>query len=262
MIEFEKSRTQQVLKDIHRSYSTESSYELLQTPPDTKITPTLFANDRIEKMYHLITMPGWNSLSKGPDSFFSEWIVMLGLQKSLEKTPLKVKLAPCYLETGQGSRKGVDIVISKENKLTKKHRPTFAINVKLQNIRNARRDEVYKYDQVLGCPSIELSLGDFNIQTKKSGNVSIVPWLRNVAVPNITSSGQIPNFNKWQLYLTKKISETISHYMIKTDDYLRGGYTPPPEENNIFPNKPEEFNLFYENLSFTYTTIHSIQSNQ
>lgn len=258
MTEFERPKAQQVLNDIFRSYSAKTSYELIEDPPPTGVTADSFAYNRRDRIYPLIAQPGWDSAKKDCDSFFSEWIVMLGLKKSLAQTQLEVELAPPHLEIGCKERKGVDIIASKKFEETDKNIPTFAINVKLQSLRNGRRVEIYKYDHILGCPSIELSLGDFTIQTKRSGNVSIVPWLRKVAAPNLTGSGHIPDFEKWQIYLTANVAETISHYMIKTDDYVFGDYKPSFEEKNIFPKTPNEFIKFYENLSFTYTIFEEI----
>jgi hypothetical protein len=118
--------------------------------------------------------------------------------------------------------------------------------------------ETYKYDNILCCPAIELSLGDFSIQTKKSGEVDFVPWLRQVATPNITTSGHIPDFPKWQIYLIQKISDTITHYMVKTDDFIYGDYKPSTNETKIFPKAEVEFKRFYDNLSFTYDIFRNL----
>jgi hypothetical protein len=251
-LEFERPRVDQVLDDIFSSYATQTSYELVNESPQVGVSSGAFANDRRDKVYPLIAIPEWTSQRRERDSYLSEWVVMLGLKKTLSQQDLYVKLAPPYLEIGSEGRNGVDLIASRTHPKSSRNIPIFAVNVKLQRLRNNQRAEIYKYDNVLGCPAIELSLGDFSIQTKKSGNVAFVPWLRQVATPNITNSGRIPDFSKWQTYLIQKVAGTISHYMVKTEDYIHGGYHPSKQEANIFPETPEEFNRFYDNLSFTY----------
>lgn len=250
--EFLRPRTEQVLNDIYSSYSSQTSYDLINKPANVGMTLDAFANDRKQKVYPLIALPEWNSERKERDSFLSEWVVMLGLKKTLTQLDLNLELAPPHLESGTKGRRGVDLIASKPHPESTKNIPVFAINVKLKQLKFKRRVDSYKYDRVLGCPALELSLGDFKIQTKKSGFVSIVPWLRNVATPNITNSGQIPDFSKWQNYLIQKMDETVSHYMIKTDDFLYGDYRLKESEANLFPKSVDEFNRFYDNLCHTY----------
>lgn len=258
MSEISRSSRASALEKIFKSYSSEVSYEYVNLPRDARISLVDFANDRVNKISPVIKDPAWTSRGKARDSFLSEWIVMLGLRKALSQTELFVELAPPNLEIGTFGRSGVDLIVSKSSWQDTKNIPVFAINVKLKQLKVRRRVDRYKYDSVLGCPAMELSLGDFNIYTKKSGEVSIVPWLRKVAAPNIAKSGKLPDFQKWQEYLTKKIAETVSHYMVKTDDFLHGGYKPSHQESNLFPNKIDEFSRFYENLSFTYMLFKKI----
>ncbi len=256
--EFERPRTQQVLDDIFTSYATQTPYELVNESPETGITSTAFARDRINKVFPLVAMPDWTSERKERDSFMSEWVVMLGLKKTLSQLDLNLELAPPYLEIGAKGRKGVDLIASKAHPEKDRNIPVFAINVKLKRLKHDQRAEIYKYDRVLGCPAMELSLGDFSIDTKKSGSVDFVPWLREVATPNITNSGKIPDFAKWQIYLIQKVSVTIFHYMIKTDDYIYGDYHPSEHEINLFPRSKEEFARFYNNLSFTFSVFRQL----
>ena len=257
-LEISKPGEPPVLKEIYKSYSSQVSYEYVDLPQNVGISPTNFASDRVNKISPIIEVPGWLSNGKERDSFLSEWIVMLGLKKTLSRASLYVEMAPPNLEIGTVGRRGVDLIVSKDSLYVDKNTPVFAINVKLKQLKNDRRIERYKYDNVLGCPAIELSLGDFNIYTKKSGTVSIIPWIRHVAAPNIAKSGKVPDFQKWQNYLTRKVAETISHYMVKTDDFLRGGYRPSYQEGGLFPKKSDDFVRFYENLTFSYMTFKKI----
>ena len=250
--EFGRPRADQVLDDIFSSYASSTSYDLVSESPHLGLSSGAFAKDRRNKVFPLVAIPEWTSQRRERDSFLSEWVVMLGLKKTLGRLDLNIGLAPPYLEVGSEGRNGVDLIASKTHPESDKNIPIFAINVKLQRLKNNQRAEIYKYDNVLGCPAIELSLGDFSMQTKKSGHVAFVPWLRQVATPNITNSGHIPDFSKWQEYLIQKVGGTISHYMVKTEDFLHGGYKPSENEINIFPGTATEFNRFYENLSFTY----------
>lgn len=252
MPEADRPRAQQVLNDIFDSYAHSYPYDLVLEPSPIGVNDVDFAYDRRNKIFPLIALSSWDSPRKERDSFLSEWIVMLGFRKILECSELDIELAPPHLEIGSEGRKGVDLVASRKIGEKDKRIPTFAINVKMQQLKYNRRTEVYKYDSILGCPAIELSLGDFSIQTKKSGEVSIVPWLRQVATPNITNSGKIPDFRKWQKYLIGKASETISHYMVKIDDYLYGDYELSENEAHLFPADETEFRRFYENLTFSY----------
>lgn len=252
IVESQRPRAEQVLDDIFNAYVSSFPYNLVREPPPTGITNHAFAHDRINKVHPLIVVPDWDSPRKERDSFMSEWIVMLGFKRIIERAGLKIELAPPHLETGSEGRKGVDLIASRENSEIGQNLPTFAINVKLKHPRRNGRTEIYKYDNVLGCPAIELSLGDFSIQTKKSGQVSIIPWLRKVATPNLTNSGHIPGFYEWQRYLIHKVTNTISHFMIKTDDFIYGDYRPSEHEVHLFPTTEHEFKRFYENLSFSY----------
>ncbi len=252
MPEADRPRAQQVLNDIFTSYASSYPYNLIAEPPFIGVTDVDFAFDRRNKILPLVSSPEWDSPRKERDSFLSEWIVMLGFKRIMERSGLNIELAPPYMEIGANGRKGVDLVASRFIEKKGRYLPTFAINVKLQQLKQGKRTEVYKYDSLLGCPAVELSLGDFSIQTKKSGEVSIVPWLRQVATPNITNSGKIPDFYSWQNFLIQKVSKTISHYMIKIDDYLYGDYKPSKNETHLFPTNEYEFERFYKNLTFSY----------
>jgi hypothetical protein len=256
--DLERPRAKQVLNDIFRSFATQTTYELVGAEPCVGISSRTFANNRRDKIFPLVAMPEWESQRKERDAFMSEWLVMLGLRKPLTKFDLKMELAPPHLEIGTHGRKGVDLIASKTRPENRKSLPVFAINVKLQQLKDNQRAEVYKYDHVLGCPAIELSLGDFSIQTRRSGEVTFVPWLRQVAAPNLTNSGHIPGFHRWQRYLFQKVAGTISHYMVKTDDYLHGGYKPSENERHLFPQERGEFRRFYDNLSSTYLVFEKL----
>lgn len=250
-----RPRAEQVLNDIYNSYAANTLYDLVNEPLPVGVTNTSFARSRKETISPLVTMQDWSSQHKFRDSFMSEWVVMLGLRKPLGQAGVKIELAPPTLEIGSKERKGVDLIASRPHQDANKNAPVFAVNVKLRRPKFNNKTERYKYDKLLGCPSIELSLGDFSIRTRKSGEVSFVPWLRQVATPNIAGSGQIPEFSKWQTYLIEKVAGTVSHYMIKTDDYIYGDYKPSSQEIDLFPQTSKEFGRFYENLSFTYMTF-------
>lgn len=258
--EFERPRAEQVLNDIFDSYYNSLTYHLVTEVDGVGMSPIQFAHDRRNKVLPLISMPEWTSERRERDSFLSEWIVLLGLKKTLAQADLNLELAPPHLESGTKGRRGVDLIASKKILGKDVNTPVFAINVKLQRLKYNKRVDTYKYDNVLGCPAIELSLGDFLIQTKKSGQVSIIPWLRQVATPNITNSGQIPDFLKWQKYLIKKVEDTVSHYMIKTDDFVYGDYEPKEHETKLFPKTEAEFVRFYDNLSCTFTVFRELRS--
>jgi len=251
MREVQRPRAGQILDDIFKAYAVSADYSLMREVPKSGVSDTEFASHRRNQISPLVAISDWESSRKERDSFMFEWMTMLGFKNILERLELKIELAPSYLEIGYDERKGVDLIISKDIPGDSKSFPIFAINVKLKRLKE-RRTEIYKYDKILGCPAIELSLGDFSLQTRESVETSPVFWLRQIATPNITNSGKIPYFYKWREYLIHRATETLSHYMIKTDDFLQGGYKPSDHESNLFPKEKNEFERFYENLTFSY----------
>lgn len=250
--EIGRPRSQQVLNDIRLSYEFSPTYSFIGKPPQVEILDSTFASHRRDTIFPLVAIPDWTSQNKERDSFMAEWMVMLGFKRILGESELRAELAPPVLEIGSEGRSGIDLIISKPYPEDNNNTPILGINVKLQQPRSNRKVEKYKCDNLLGCPYIELSLGDFSISTKEFGETTFITWLRQLVVPKITWSGKIPYFYKWQEYLIKKVSDTISHYMIKTDDFIHGDYMLSQQENNLFPKTEKEFRIFYENLSSAY----------
>ncbi len=248
-------RIQNVLADIHSSYSSSIHYLLTQQPPQRHILLNSFANHRMSTIAPLITNNNPDSYRRqAPEAFLSEWMVLLGLENIFDQTGIKLNLAPPDFEIGDCERHGVDLIASEQN-INGYNIPIFALNTKLQKLKKGTKSDHYWYDSLLGCPSIELSLGDFNVSTQRHGKVSFIEWMKHAVIPNIVNSGKIPNFEEWQQFLLKRVSDTISHYMVKTDDFLHGGYKPNSYEQHIFPSNINEFDTFYRNISFSYEAL-------
>lgn len=71
----------------------------------------------------------------------------------------------------------------------------------------------------------------------------------------MTASGKVPGFDYWQIYLIQKVAETIFHYTIKTDDFIHSDYKPSQQEDIVFPENEEEFEMLCCNLSLSYMSF-------
>lgn len=254
----ERPRAQQVLNDIYNAYAVSCTYALAVEPPCIGISYTAFASHR-RRMISPLVEEDLDTQKIERDSFMCEWMTLLGFKNIINNSGLTVELAPPELEMGLNGRKGSDLIISREIPGDGKQEAVLAINVKLKRL--GRKTDMYRYDAVLCCPAIELTLGDFSVQTRESENMSIIPWLRQVAIPNLTQSGKIPYFPEWQNYLISRVDTTISHYTIKINDYLRGDYWPSEQEANLFPKEESEFTTFYEKLTSAYLLFQRLRTN-
>lgn len=180
-------------------------------------------------------------------------MVLIGLEDYLAHNNITLKLSPPSLEAGSPGRHGVDLIAAK--RIKNKHSPVFAIDVKLHPKKPGKKTDSYKYDPILGCPAIVLSLGDFCTFTREFNNTPLIAWVKSIVIPYLKNSKDIPKFQQWQIYLLKRIADTISHYMIKTDDFLHSDYRPSNNEAHLFPSSQKEFSRFYSNLSLAYMVL-------
>lgn len=211
--------------------------------------PDWFIDVRKRDVGKLVMSMG-HSKDEQAKAFLSEWLTYLSLRRYLQGTGFAPNLAPSNLENGSEGLSGIDLVISEEAK-ENLDVPMLGINVKLRAIKPRRIAEHHRYDPRICAPSINLSLGDWEIKTREKDGSGVRDWIDDLVIGKIAGSGKIPYFFTFGSYLIGRVSETLDHYLSKTRGFKNGEYVPSFQESNLFPKSPEEFGIFYNKLEIS-----------
>lgn len=184
--------------------------------------------------------------------YMSEWLTYLCLRKMLTPFELSVYMAPAYLEAGNATRKGVDIVITKPDLS-----PVLGVNVKLGSVRQPNNGENFWYDNMLCAPAINTSLGNWRVTTREQDSHHIRGYIGEVVLPKVASSGKIPHLNKLERYIATNISSTVSSFKGALDAFLKLEEDIAPEKK--LPDDWDKFEVLYRRLIEISRVFSSIQ---
>ena len=248
------------LQGIEQAYSTRQVYRPADHQQLREFPPSLiFAGQKRETVKNLLYASG-EVKSDAAKSVLSEWAAYQTISSTLDGTGFAVELAPPGLETGEKGRRGIDIVISTQPDRDAAT-PLLGINVKLQAIKPEDRLEKHRFDPAICGPAINVSLGDWRVDTKNQEELDIRSWINTRAVKNIIKSGQLPYFNLLRGYIFDRISVTLNAYVWKTDHYMSGNYIPNDHEAHLFPANSQDFDSFNEKLRITQTLFTEVLLN-
>ncbi|MCA9371578.1 hypothetical protein KC726_01645 [Candidatus Woesebacteria bacterium] len=196
-----------------------------------------------------------------PKALFSEWATFIALQRLISPFGYDVHLAPDTFEKGltneKFQRKGVDLILAKiypQIGLV----PFLGINVKLASIKPNRIHERHVYDPLLFCPSLNLSLGDWQVAAWEN-DMHIREWLHHLALPKIGSTGKIPYFDSLRQYIIERIFETLEAYYYKLYFYTTGEWEPGDHEQSLFPDAPNELPILRLKLEEMYDLFQKLK---
>ncbi len=177
-------------------------------------------------------------------AYLSEWFAYTCLHPSFKGTKFIADLAPETLERSFPGHKGTDLIISEMNDDVLI--PIVSINMKLRK-RKESRDDRHWFDRTLQSPSMNVSVGDWNITTRENETFNVKKWISNLVLTNIQTSGKVPYFEQYKEYILKTIRNTLGIYKVKFDEYTQGIYTPHGQDRRLFPSSSDEMdNLAYK----------------
>jgi hypothetical protein len=247
------ARTEQFLADLSDVYNQEVEYQPTDHHPLLHLKPAKkFAKLRRDRVATYLRKP--ELAEDGPRAFISEWATFLAISKPLDELGFTVEMAPQGLEAGDDKRKGIDVVIAKRGEGPAV--PLLGINVKLRTRNIEKSRETQRFDSKICAPMISLSLGSWRAENRQQLEAfDIRTWMDGHAIPNITSSGKLPQFHQFRRFVFSRITDTLEQYLWRTESHRAGFYDTTrlegekqDHEKYLFPNDPRDMESFYEKL--------------
>lgn len=216
-----------------------SAYQTAPSPPG-------FIGVR-KKVASLLEFSVGTTESRLAKAYAAEFFTLVCLDP-LDRYGLKPWLAPYSLESGDESRKGVDIVVSSENE------PLIAFNVKLAPLKQTQIAPRHLYDPQLQSPVTHVYFGNWRFRPKElkdhMPDANFDYWLKYLAFPHICHSGKLPYIRDLRSHLLEQVIFAVQHYQAKIGLYRAGEYDPGEREVRVFPHTNSELNTLMNKLTF------------
>ncbi len=253
MLDLEAPRAVQFINTFAGAYAQTHDYKpahhrdkLVCLPQDG------FTDRRKEVLTNFIKSHGLTR-KDDPRAFFAEWASYICLFDPLAESGFDIELAPEELETGEPGRRGIDLVLSENSELPI---PLLGINVKLQRLPPAQISESHRFDPIICGPSLNVSLGNWEILTREQESKKIREWINELALPKIIDTGKIPYLRSLRQYIVSGIKNTLDIYTWKADQLQKGNYVPNEHQRHLFPRNEEDRQVFMHKLH----TVHQLFS--
>jgi len=259
MLTLEAPRAQQFVRDIEAAFTAAPPYQSLDPFLLDKLpSDEAFKTRRRLAVQALITA---NGEKVDPDShaFMAEWASYISLMDPLAQVGFSVDLAPQQFESGRPGRHGIDLVVAHEKGSSVD--PILGINIKLQRLKETTASDSHRYDPAIQGPSLNMSLGNWAVQTREQEQVDIRRWIESLAVPHAVQTGKIPYIPALRRYIVQGIFSTLNIYTWKWDQYSKGSYALNESQQCLVPYNVEEHQIFESKLMSAHKLFEELNAN-
>ena len=108
--------------------------------------------------------------------------------------------------------------------------------------------ENYHFDPAIVGPSINLSLGNWEVDTREADGMDIRSWMHELVLPHALHRRKIPHMHALRDYVIENIERTLGIYLWKWDEFLNGRYELNDNQLCIIPGRTTDFPVFDRKL--------------
>ena len=137
-------------------------------------------------------------------ALLSEFVMDIAIGPIISPYGYGVDMAAQSIECGGNQQRGVDLLI-----VDGKQKIMMGIDVKLQKSRSKNNRNGGAWLDNLAAPFINLTLGNWPVETRDKNVKDFKEWLMQCALPNINESGQIPGLGSLRSFAVTRIKNSL-----------------------------------------------------
>lgn len=246
MLTLEAPKATQFIEDFEQAYQLVPEYlPASHYEPVASESRDSFARRRRDTIQNFIRSNA-ETIKDDPRAYMAEWATYISLSVPLERAGYQIDLAPENLETGYPGRRGIDLVISDTNDDLAV--PLLGVNIKLQRLPPEQRSDSHRFDPMICAPSINLSLGNWEILTREQEPKRIRAWIDELALPRILNTGKIPYIRSLRAFVITDIKRTLDVYAWKIQELREQRYELNEHQSYLLPTSPLDMAVLEDKL--------------